>query len=78
VDHAEDPAKMLDQLVRDYTKTIAQACEDVITQLAAAGRALDRTGFALTASVLRQCLVDPGSEESDQGHKSEQVLLTLA
>ncbi len=31
LDHAEDPGKMLDQLVRDYTNTIAEA-EDAVAQ----------------------------------------------
>ena len=30
-------------------------CEDVITQLAAASKALDRAGFKLVASGMRQC-----------------------
>jgi DNA-binding FrmR family transcriptional regulator len=31
-------------------------CEDVVTQLAAASRALDRAGFAIIATGLQQCL----------------------
>lgn len=33
-------------------------CEDVVTQLAAASRALDRAGFAIIATGLEQCLTD--------------------
>ena len=33
-------------------------CEDVVTQLAAASRALDRAGFAIIATGLQQCLTD--------------------
>ena len=33
-------------------------CADVVTQLSAASRALDRAGFRLLASGLRQCIVD--------------------
>ncbi|NBM16001.1 metal-sensitive transcriptional regulator [Streptomyces sp. GC420] len=33
-------------------------CEDVVTQLAAASRALDRAGFAIIATGLQQCLID--------------------
>jgi DNA-binding FrmR family transcriptional regulator len=31
-------------------------CKDVVTQLAAVSRALDRAGFKIVASGLRQCL----------------------
>ena len=31
-------------------------CEDVVTQLAAVSKALDRAGFAIVASGLQQCL----------------------
>ncbi|MFB7515784.1 metal-sensitive transcriptional regulator [Streptomyces sp. NPDC056144] len=33
-------------------------CEEVVTQLAAASRALDRAGFAIIATGLQQCLTD--------------------
>ncbi|WP_435613213.1 metal-sensitive transcriptional regulator, partial [Streptomyces sp. bgisy159] len=33
-------------------------CEDVVTQLAAASRALDRAGFAIIATGLQQCVAD--------------------
>jgi len=35
-----------------------QDCADVLTQLAAAGRALDRAGFKIIASGLCRCVVD--------------------
>ena len=34
-------------------------CEDVVTQLAAVSRALDRAGFAIIASGMRQCMTEP-------------------
>ncbi len=55
-----------------------RTCEDIITQLAAVSRALDRTGFALTASGLRQCLADSGGKETMDTLKSEKVFLSLA
>ena len=33
-------------------------CEDVVTQLAAVSRALDRAGFAIVATGLQQCLAN--------------------
>ena len=35
------------------------ACRDVVTQLAAVSRALDRAGFALIATAMRACAQDP-------------------
>jgi len=32
-------------------------CQDVVTQLAAVSRALDRAGFAIIATRLKQCLI---------------------
>jgi CsoR family transcriptional regulator, copper-sensing transcriptional repressor len=42
-------------------------CEDVVTQLAAAARALDRAGFAIIATGLQQCLAEPAREAADGG-----------
>jgi DNA-binding FrmR family transcriptional regulator len=35
-----------------------QPCADVVTQVAAVSRALDRAGFKIIATGLRQCLLD--------------------
>lgn len=40
-------------------------CEDVVTQLAAASRALDRAGFAIIASGLQQCLAAEAAEAAE-------------
>ncbi|CAM5615812.1 MULTISPECIES: metal-sensitive transcriptional regulator [Streptomyces] len=51
-------------------------CEDVVTQLAAASRALDRAGFAIIATGLQQCLTDVGKGRAD-GETSEQMKARL-
>ncbi|MGP4086532.1 metal-sensitive transcriptional regulator [Streptomyces sp. KR55] len=59
-------------------------CEDVVTQLAAASRALDRAGFAIIATGLQQCLTDvgngDGSGETTDEMKArlEKLFLSLA
>jgi DNA-binding FrmR family transcriptional regulator len=45
-------------------------CEEVVTQLAAVSRALDRAGFAIVATGLRQCL----SEQGEQGDQRDQAM----
>lgn len=55
-------------------------CNDVVTQLAAASRALDRAGFKIVACGMRQCL--EAQERGEQPELSQQQLeklfLTLA
>jgi DNA-binding FrmR family transcriptional regulator len=52
-------------------------CADVVTQLAAVSRALDKAGFALIASGLQQCL-EAGDEGAIDKDKLERVFLSLA
>jgi DNA-binding FrmR family transcriptional regulator len=52
-------------------------CEDVVTQLAAVSRALDRAGFALIASGLQQCIA-AGDEGVVDRAKLEKLFLSLA
>ena len=55
-------------------------CADVITQLAAASRALDRAGFRLLSSGLRQCLTatSKGEAEPMSPEQLERLFLSLA
>ena len=53
-------------------------CEDIVTQLSAVGRALDRAGFAIVATGLRQCLVEPDGTETVHLQKLEKIFLSLA
>ncbi|WP_443048414.1 metal-sensing transcriptional repressor [Streptomyces sp. NBC_00053] len=53
-------------------------CKDVVTQLAAVSRALDRAGFKIVASGMRQCLTE-GSDASLMTQEGlEKLFLTLA
>ncbi|WP_332643974.1 metal-sensitive transcriptional regulator [Aeromicrobium sp.] len=52
-------------------------CEDVVMQLAAASKALDRAGFAIVASGLQQCIADGGTDSLD-AKKMEKLFLSLA
>ena len=51
-------------------------CEDVVTQLAAASRALDRAGFAIIATGLQQCLTDTEKNERN-GETNERMRARL-
>ncbi|MBP2477758.1 DNA-binding FrmR family transcriptional regulator [Crossiella equi] len=53
-------------------------CRDVIIQLAAVSRALDRAGFRLIASGLEQCLSDDSQQGAADREQLEKLFLTLA
>ena len=42
-----------------------RSCDDVVTQLAAASRALDRAGFAIIATGLEHCVTEAGAEGAE-------------
>ena len=54
-------------------------CTDVVTQLAAASRALDRAGFKIIATGMRQCMVEreDGASAIDEA-ELERLFLSLA
>lgn len=51
-------------------------CKDVVMQLSAVSKALDRAGFAIIATGLEQCLTNP--EESMDKKEMEKLFLSLA
>lgn len=53
-------------------------CKDVVTQLAAVNRALDRAGFAIVSSGLRQCLASEDGISAEDQATMEKLFLTLA
>ncbi len=53
-------------------------CADIVTQLAAVSRALDRAGFAIIATGLKQCLVESGGTENLDSAQMEKLFLSLA
>ena len=54
-------------------------CKDVVTQLAAVSRALDKAGFAIIASGLTQCLTNPEADGADVDRETlEKLFLSLA
>jgi len=52
-------------------------CQEVVTQLAAVSRALDRAGFKIVASGLRQCLAGDGDSPMTE-EQMEKLFLSLA
>ncbi|WP_299444995.1 metal-sensitive transcriptional regulator [uncultured Phycicoccus sp.] len=52
-------------------------CQDIVTQMAAVSKALDRAGFAVIALGLRQCITNPEAGSMDV-ESMEKLFLTLA
>lgn len=52
-------------------------CREIVTQLAAVSKALDRAGFAVIATGLRECITKPDGEAMDVS-EMEKLFLSLA
>ena len=55
-------------------------CKDVVTQLAAVSRALDRAGFKIVASGLEQCISakNAGEDQTANLEQMEKLFMSLA
>ncbi|MFG2301792.1 MULTISPECIES: metal-sensitive transcriptional regulator [Streptomycetaceae] len=54
-------------------------CKDVVTQLAAVSRALDRAGFKIVASGMRQCMAAADDQTPPMSEQElEKLFLALA
>lgn len=53
-------------------------CRDVVQQLAAVSKALDRAGFLVISSALKECLTDPDGSNVANQDELEKLFLSLA
>ena len=53
-------------------------CQEVVTLLAAVSKALDRAGFAIVATGLRQCVTQPDKAGTPDLAALEKLFLSLA
>ena len=63
----EGQVRGIQQMLRE-----GRECRDVVTQISAATKALEQTGFKLVASGLTYCLSDP-ERAADEGYALEDV-----
>lgn len=56
------------------------SCRDVVTQLAAVSSALDRAGYAIIATAMKDCLADPADPDAERmtPEELEKLFLSLA
>lgn len=53
-------------------------CKDVVTQIAAVSKALDRAGFKVIATGLRECATESGGDATAMQGELEKLFLALA
>ena len=53
-------------------------CRDVVQQLSAVSKALDRAGLLVISTALKECLADPDADSAAQAEELEKLFLTLA
>lgn len=49
------------------------SCRDVVTQLSAVSSALDKAGFAIVASAMKNCVAGPDGTNPDDGMTTEEL-----
>ncbi len=59
----------LDALITAFEN--GDSCRDVVTQLAAVSKALDRAGFLIVSTAMQDCLREPQGEADGDGQKPE-------
>lgn len=53
-------------------------CREVVQQLAAVSKAIDRAGFLVIATAMRECMLDEGENGEENRENLEKMFLSLA
>lgn len=53
-------------------------CKDVVQQLSAVSKAIDRAGFLVVSSALKDCLTNPDDPDTPGADELEKLFLSLA
>jgi DNA-binding FrmR family transcriptional regulator len=53
-------------------------CRDIVIQLAAVGKAIDRAGFAVISTALKHCMSGGQDDDAPTMQELEKLFLTLA
>jgi DNA-binding FrmR family transcriptional regulator len=57
---------------------IVRMLEDVVTQMAAVGKAINTAAFTLISASLRECLADPAIDDDAVTQRLQKLFLSLA
>ena len=55
-----------------------RTCEDIVNQLAAVSKAIDKAAFSLISAGLRECLADDKANQDEVSAKLQKLFLTMA
>ena len=55
-----------------------RTCQDIVTQLAAVSKAVDRAAFALISTGLRECITDGKHNADEVTEQLQKLFLTMA
>ncbi len=84
------PPENMDKIVRRLRRAEGQIggilrmieegrdCTEIVTQVAAVSNALDRAGFAIIATGLKQCLIESRGVDNVDSAQMEKLFLSLA
>lgn len=89
LDITHDPEakrKVINRLRRAYGQLAAvidaveddSHCRDVVQQLSAVSKALDRAGFLVISNALQECMTDPDGDSGEKRNELEKLFLSLA
>lgn len=86
VTDAEAQRKIVNRLRRAHGQLAAvitavesdASCRDVVQQLSAVSKALDRAGFLVISTALRECMTDPEDDKNAKTEELEKLFLSLA
>lgn len=53
-------------------------CQAIVNQLAAVNKALDKAGYAIVSTGVRECLTNTGNPNPEEQAKMEKLFLTLS
>lgn len=54
------------------------SCRDIVQQLSAVSKAVDRAGFLVISTALKECLTDPTASSSTEVDELEKLFLSLS
>ena len=67
------------QLAADIAAVESDApCRDIVQQLSAVSKAIDRAGFLVVSTALKECLTNPDGEGELDAGELEKLFLSLA
>ena len=83
---AEATRKIVNRLRRAHGQLAAvitaiedeASCRTVVQQLSAVSKAIDRAGFLVISTALKECLTDPSGRETAEVDELEKLFLSLS